>query len=125
MRLARPCRALASAALALAIGSCGGTPGSTPPDGAALPACVPVPTMAATTFCQIFIPSCGTALAGYTSMSACVASYEALTTTKPMRQACQSRHLCQATGYPTGEDRDRHCLHATGAPGNMECEDPN
>jgi hypothetical protein len=123
-------RALGTLVSALVIAGCGGsTPagpsndGST--DGSALPPCMYTPVMPATTFCQIFIPSCGTARGGYTSMNECVATYGALTTTKPMRQACQSRHLCQALEYPVGAERDLHCGHATGFPGNQECEQPD
>jgi hypothetical protein len=75
-----------------------------------------------TTFCRIFIPSCGTARAGYGSMSECVTTYTALTTTKPNRQQCQSYHLCQALFFAPGDDRDNHCGHATGFLGNQACE---
>jgi hypothetical protein len=116
----------------LALGACG-TSGSSPKDaasgdGTVLPMCTSTtadaPTMSPATFCEIFISICGTTHAGYASVSECVASYEALTTTKPMRQQCQSYHLCQAEAL-TGDDRANHCGHATGFLGNQACEQTN
>jgi hypothetical protein len=74
--------------------------------------------MSAATFCAIFVPSCGTSHAGFTSVAECASTYEA----KTAQQACLSRHLCTALDYPPGADRDAHCGHATGAPGTVECE---
>lgn len=111
---------------AVALGACGGT-AATPGDGAAVPACTTIeggPAMAAATFCQIFIASCPLSVEGYKSMSECVASYTGLTTTKPVRQACQSYHLCQAVESDVGANRDNHCGHATGFTGNQACEQP-
>lgn len=109
----------------LAVGGCGGG-AAAPSDGAAAPMCTSTsdgaPAMSPATFCAIFLPGCGTGLAGYGSMSECVASYSALTTTKPVRQACQSYHLCQAIAFEPGSNRDNHCGHASGFAGNQACE---
>lgn len=118
-------RSLAILLGALALGACEGTAASPGDGGAMLPACVPVPAMPAATFCALFVPSCGTSHVGFASAAACASTYGALTTTKPMQQACLSRHLCQALDYAPGADRDNHCTHATGVPGNGECELPD
>jgi hypothetical protein len=81
--------------------------------------------MSPATFCQIFVASCPLTHDGYTSMDQCVASYTALTTTMPMKQQCQSYHLCQAVAFPPGDNRDSHCGHATGFVGNQACEQTN
>ncbi len=81
--------------------------------------------MSPATFCAIYIASCGTSREGYGSMAECVATYGALTTTKPNRQMCQSSHLCTAVSFEPGDIRDNHCGHATGFPGNRNCEQLN
>ncbi len=108
----------------LALPGCGGgTSSSDAATGdAALPMCMSTPKMSVEAFCRIFVATCPLSRAGYTSMSECVASYAALTTTKPNRQQCQAYHLCQAVDYPPGDDRDNHCGHATGFVGNQACE---
>jgi hypothetical protein len=108
----------------LALASCGGGAAST--DGGAdtaLPLCMSTPKMSVEAFCKIFVASCPLTHEGYTSMSECLTSYTALTTTKPNRQQCQAYHLCQAVDYPAGDDnRANHCGHATGFVGNQACE---
>ena len=89
----------------------------------ALPLCMSTPKMSVEAFCRIFVASCPLTHEGYTSMSECLTSYAALTTTKPNRQQCQAYHLCQAVDYPAGDDnRANHCGHATGFVGNQACE---
>jgi hypothetical protein len=109
-----------SVALLLALAGCSG--GAASPVDAALPMCTSTPVMPPDDFCKIFVASCPLTRAGYTTMSACVASYGALTTAKPNKQKCQAYHLCQAIDYPAGDDRDNHCGHATGFVGNQACE---
>lgn len=110
----------------LLLGSCGGS-SANPGDGGGtqLPACTTTsdsaPAMSPATFCKIFTAICGDSHAGYANMSECLASYSALTTTKPNRQQCQSNHLCQAVPL-AGDYRENHCGHATGFLGNQACE---
>jgi hypothetical protein len=124
LALARRWLFLSSCALALA--GCGSSSSANPGDGGGVPTCTSTvefgPAMSAATFCQIFVASCPLSLDGYTTMSECVASYSALTTTKPKKQECQSFHLCQAVEFPAGDNRASHCGHATGFAGNQACE---
>jgi hypothetical protein len=117
---------LATAWLFVLATACGGSPAGSPGDGAALPTCTSTvdgaAAMSPATFCQIFVASCPLTIDGYTGMADCLASYTALTTTKPNKQRCQSYHLCQAVAFPAGANRDNHCGHATGFPGNQACE---
>jgi hypothetical protein len=115
---------LAMSSLIASASGCGGGAADASDSGAALPTCTSTmdssPAMSPTSFCEIFLSVCGTTHAGLGSMSECVATYAALTTTKPMRQQCQSYHLCTAAGL-TGDNRDNHCTHAGADPGNMVC----
>jgi hypothetical protein len=65
------------------------------------------------TFCENYLPNCGTAVAGYTNMGTCITSYMALTTTQ---QACRSYHLCWGVeGKPSGTPNPTtHCPHTVG-----------
>jgi hypothetical protein len=90
---------------------------------AAIPTCTtttaPTDTttpMTATTFCQIFLPTCGTALAGHGTQAACEASYMAAPDTVAARK-CRSYHVCNARSFammtpsmPTPQMT--HCTHA-------------
>jgi hypothetical protein len=67
--------------------------------------------MSAANFCTIFLATCGAAHVGYSNETACEATYGALTATKPMRQMCQSYHLCNAV---SSHDTATHCPHAAG-----------
>jgi len=122
-----PTRFVSSLSVLVTLG-CGNS-GGPANDGSTIPMCTSTmdgsPAMAPATFCQIFTASCPLTQAGYTNMNECVASYTALTATKPMKQMCQSYHLCQAITFPAGAIRDNHCGHATGFPGNQACEQPD
>jgi hypothetical protein len=107
---------------------CGSSGGGTSDGAATLPECTSTsdnsPAMPPETFCTIFLAVCGTTHAGLGSMSECLATYSALTTTKPVRQQCQSEHLCTAESM-TGDNRANHCTHAGADPGNMVCIQDN
>jgi hypothetical protein len=108
-------------------GTGGGTDAGT---DAALPACTSTTMgstpMTAATFCKIFLADCGTTHTGLTTEAECETTYEALATSKPMRQHCQSYHLCNANGFAAGSsDRTAHCSHAGADPGNGVCTQTN
>ena len=94
-------------------GKDGGTDGSV----AKIPKCTSTkatsPAMSPTTFCEIFLSVCGTGHTGYMTQAECLATYGALHTTKPMREMCQSYHLCNADAA-SGAARTLHCTHAAG-----------
>jgi hypothetical protein len=83
--------------------------------GSAIPTCTSTMAnstpMSAANFCKIFLNECGMAHVGYTNETECEATYSALTASKPMRQQCQSYHLCNAV---TMHDPTTHCPHAAG-----------
>jgi hypothetical protein len=102
-----------SAGVAGTTGAAGSTDATS--DRGAIPACssktVNSKAMDATDFCKIFLSVCGTMHTGYADMTTCVATYSELTATKPVRQQCQSYHLCNADSG-TGAARITHCAHA-------------
>jgi hypothetical protein len=108
----------AAGATAGAAGATAGAVGSTAMtiDDGGIPACTSntmlSKPMDATAFCKIFLSVCGTAHAGYPDVATCVATYSALTTTAPVRQQCQSYHLCNADHVANDDARILHCAHA-------------
>jgi hypothetical protein len=90
----------------------GGDANPAPPP---LPACTSTsavaPAMSTDDFCAIFLATCGTSHAGYTTWTECRATYAALSAT-PNRRTCQSYHVCNATLNPTAAQI--HCTHAAG-----------
>ena len=70
--------------------------------------------LTAQTFCENYLPNCGTAVTGYTNMGTCVASYMAATATQ---QACRSYHLCWGVEGKTSTSAPNpttHCPHTVG-----------
>jgi hypothetical protein len=69
--------------------------------------------LTATTFCENYLPNCGTTRAGYTDLATCIASY---TLVPAAQQACRSYHLCWGVeGKPSGTPNPTtHCPHTVG-----------
>jgi hypothetical protein len=66
-----------------------------------------------TMFCTVLLAFCCPTTPGYTTMPECMTTYDALGTSNPFKQQCQSYHLCNAAN-DTGSDRTLHCGHAVG-----------
>jgi hypothetical protein len=84
-------------------------------NGVMAPACT-TDVMSPSDFCKIYIAFCGAAMPGYTTQAECMTTYAAVGAAMPMKQQCESYHLCNAA-WDTGDDRTLHCGHAAGLGG--------